>query len=99
MRSLAGETTLELTADKPADAALTDGLAALPGVERVERMQGSPQDGGALRVRLYLVGDAASLVAPAAAALAERGLALNDVRLGTPTLEDVFINLTGRSLR
>ncbi|HZP73804.1 MAG TPA: hypothetical protein VFA97_10560 [Gaiellaceae bacterium] len=24
---------------------------------------------------------------------------LNDVRFGTPTLEDVFINLTGRSLR
>ena len=27
------------------------------------------------------------------------GLALQDVKLGTPTLEDVFINLTGRTLR
>ncbi len=99
MRSLAGSTTLELTADHPADGTLTDLLAALPGVERVEQLQGSPEEGDAFRVRLYLAGDAAPLVAPSAAALAERGLALNDVRFGTPTLEDVFINLTGRSLR
>jgi hypothetical protein len=31
--------------------------------------------------------------------LAERNLALSDVKLGAPTLEDVFIHLTGRSLR
>ena len=99
MRSLAGETTLELAADQPADGTLVDALAALPGVERVEQLHGSPEDGDAFRVRLYLAGDAAPLVAPAAAALAEQGLALNDVRLGTATLEDVFINLTGRSLR
>ena len=41
----------------------------------------------------------ALLVAPAAAVLAEHGLALQDVKLGTPTLEDVFIHLTGRTLR
>jgi ABC-2 type transport system ATP-binding protein len=52
-----------------------------------------------LRVRLYLTGDAALHVAPAAAVLAEHGLALQDVKLGTPTLEDVFIHLTGRTLR
>jgi ABC-2 type transport system ATP-binding protein len=99
MRSLAGETTLELAADQPADGKLVDALAALPGVERVEQLQGSPEDGDAFRVRLYLVGEAAPLVAPAAAALAEQGLAVNDVRFGAATLEDVFINLTGRSLR
>jgi ABC-2 type transport system ATP-binding protein len=99
MRSLAGETTLELTADAPADGKVADALASLPGVERVEQLQGSPEDGDAFRVRLYLRGEAAPLVAPAAAALAEHSLALNDVRLGAPTLEDVFINLTGRSLR
>ena len=69
-------------------------------VERVEQLQGSPEDGdGASAVRLYVAGDAPLLVAPAAAVLAEHGLALNDVRLGTPTLEDVFIHLTGRTLR
>jgi len=100
MRSLAGEATLELTADKPADGALADSLAALPGVERVEHLQDSQPEGDVFRVRLYIAGtEAAGLVAPAAAALAAQGLALSDVRLGTATLEDVFINLTGRSLR
>jgi len=46
-----------------------------------------------------VTGDAPLLVAPAAAGLAEHGSSLADVKLGTPTLEDVFIHLTGRTLR
>jgi ABC-2 type transport system ATP-binding protein len=111
MRSLQGEATLELATDRSADGAVVDALAALDGVERVERLLQSAAEGAgppnqvepaassALRVRLYLTGEAALLVAPAAAALAEHGLSLVDVKLGTPTLEDVFINLTGRTLR
>ena len=79
-------------------------------MERVESVQIQAENGAAeapapapesqpLRVRLYLTGDAALQVAPAAAVLAEHGLALQDVKLGTPTLEDVFIHLTGRTLR
>ncbi len=103
-----GEGTLELAADRPADGAVVDALAALAGVERVEPVQVQAENGAEtpaatdaqpLRVRLYLTGDAALLVAPAAAVLAEHGLALQDVKLGTPTLEDVFIHLTGRTLR
>jgi ABC-2 type transport system ATP-binding protein len=107
--SLEGEGTLELTADQPADGAVVDALAALASVERVETVHLAAENGGpessgtlaseALRVRLYLTGDAAQSVAPAAAVLAEHGLALQDVKLGTPTLEDVFIHLTGRTLR
>ena len=107
--SLEGEGTLELTADRAADAAVVDALAALAAVERVETVHlaaenGGPESSGTLaseplRVRLYLTGDAAQSVAPAAAVLAEHGLALQDVKLGTPTLEDVFIHLTGRTLR
>jgi ABC-2 type transport system ATP-binding protein len=106
--SLEGEGTLELTADRPADGAVVDALAALAGVEKVETVHlaagnGSPEapssDSQPLRVRLYLTGDAALTVAPAAAVLHEHGLALQDVKLGTPTLEDVFIHLTGRTLR
>jgi ABC-2 type transport system ATP-binding protein len=52
-----------------------------------------------LRVRIYLSGEAPQLVAPAAGALTESGFTLTDVKLGTPTLEDVFIHLTGRMLR
>jgi ABC-2 type transport system ATP-binding protein len=108
--SLEGEGTLELAADLPADGAVVDALGALAGVERVETVQVQAGNGAAeapapaadsqpLRVRLYLTGDAALHVAPAAAVLAEHGLALQDVKLGTPTLEDVFIHLTGRTLR
>jgi ABC-2 type transport system ATP-binding protein len=52
-----------------------------------------------LRIRLYLSADAAGMVAPVAGLLGEQGATLTDVRLGTPSLEDVFIGLTGRSLR
>jgi ABC-2 type transport system ATP-binding protein len=109
MRSLEGEGTLELAADQAADGAVVEALAALQGVDRIERIQVATENGGPeaapgpesqpLRVRLYLTGDAALLVAPAAAVLAEHGLALQDVKLGAVTLEDVFIHLTGRTLR
>jgi ABC-2 type transport system ATP-binding protein len=104
MRSLEGEGTLELAADRPADGAVVEALEGLEGVDRVEPIQatvngGPPPEAEPLRVRLYLTGDAALLVAPAAAVLADHGLALQDVKLRAPTLEDVFINLTGRTLR
>jgi ABC-2 type transport system ATP-binding protein len=51
------------------------------------------------RVRLYVSVDAPMLVAPAASTLAEHRLAITDVKLGSPSLEDVFIHLTGRALR
>ena len=76
-------------------------LPAFAGGPAAE-MSGSSHDNGVaggFRVRLYLSGDAAMMVAPTAAVLAERGLGLSDVKLGTPTLEDVFIHLTGRTLR
>jgi ABC-2 type transport system ATP-binding protein len=44
-------------------------------------------------------GEAPALVAPAATVLADHGLSLSGVELGKPTLEDVFIHLTGRTLR
>jgi ABC-2 type transport system ATP-binding protein len=75
-------------------------LGDLPGVERVEQVQ-TPGDGAPaeLRVRLYITGEAPPLVAPAATLLGRVGRTLTDVKLGTPTLEDVFIHLTGRALR
>jgi len=90
MRSLPGSTTLEL-ATQGGDGAVLDALGAMDQVERVEAVDG--------RIRLYLAGDAPQMVAPAAAVLAEHGLHLDDVKLGTPSLEDVFIHLTGRTLR
>jgi ABC-2 type transport system ATP-binding protein len=91
MRSLPGSATLEL-ATTGGDGAVLEAFEALDQVERVEAVEGG-------RIRLYLAGDAPQMVAPAAAVLAEHGLHLDDVKLGTPSLEDVFIHLTGRTLR
>jgi ABC-2 type transport system ATP-binding protein len=110
VQTLPGAATLELAmtpADGSVDAVLGS-LRALPGVVAVERVQASngqeptgngDTDQAELRVHLYVTGDAPQLVAPAATALAEHGRNLLDVKLGSPTLEDVFINLTGRALR
>jgi ABC-2 type transport system ATP-binding protein len=68
---------------------------------------GAPPGGGPaaganqreLRARLYVSGEAPQLVAPVAALVAGHRAQLTDVTIGTPSLEDVFIALTGRALR
>ena len=52
-----------------------------------------------LRVRLYLTSEAAALIAPVTELLLGRGARLTAISLGEPSLEDVFISLTGRDLR
>ena len=54
---------------------------------------------GPVTVRLYVDGTAASLLSPVVSALTARGAELSNVHIGEPSLEDVFIDLTGRSLR
>lgn len=104
MRGLPGSSTMDLSVranDHEVPGPLVAALEQLEGVERVEAIHdGSPDgDGTEQRVRLYVSGEAAPLIAPAATLLAARGIALSSVDLGAPTLEDVFIHLTGRSLR
>ena len=62
---------------------------------------GGPPGGppGPLRYRLSVVGEAAAYVEPVATVLRTAGCALAGVTLGEPSLEDVFIHLTGRALR
>jgi ABC-2 type transport system ATP-binding protein len=104
MRGLAGSSTLELSVqavngDVPES--LVQALGQLAGVEAVEALHDDTPDAGATerRVRLYVSGEASPLIAPTATLLADRGFTLRGVELGTPTLEDVFIHLTGRTLR
>jgi ABC-2 type transport system ATP-binding protein len=68
--------------------------------------QGGPDGAGpdgagrrVLRARLYVAGDAPLMVAPVAGLVAEHKAELTEVGIGTPSLEDVFIQLTGRALR
>jgi ABC-2 type transport system ATP-binding protein len=51
------------------------------------------------QVRLYLTVEPATALAPVVSLLGARGAVVTDVHIGTPSLEDVFISLTGRGLR
>jgi ABC-2 type transport system ATP-binding protein len=95
-RGLPGKTTLEIAMSGVDGnlAAAVEALQRLDGVERLEQLEHS--DG---HVRLYVAGDAPLMVAPVAGALAGFGITLSDVKIGEPSLEDVFITLTGRALR
>lgn len=103
IRSLPGSTTLELTAMADGEgphAELLGALRGLSGVERVESVEPDPAaPASQLRLRLYVSGEAAPLIAPVASVLERHRASLTAVEIGEPTLEDVFIHLTGRTLR
>jgi ABC-2 type transport system ATP-binding protein len=95
-RSLPGSATLDIDVARAPEDTDDAVLAALaPLAERVEQVA----DGSGLRARLYLSGDAAALVGPVSEALGARRARLTGVRIGEPSLEDVFLSLTGRELR
>ncbi|WP_369255902.1 ABC transporter ATP-binding protein [Geodermatophilus amargosae] len=97
-RSLPGSATLDVDVERApgdSDEAVITALAALPQAERVEPVA----DASGLRARLYLSSDAAGTVGPVSEVLTARGARLTGVRIGEPSLEDVFLSLTGRELR
>jgi ABC-2 type transport system ATP-binding protein len=97
-RALPGSATLDVDVERAADdtdEAVLAALSALPAAERVEPVA----DAGGLRARIYLSGDAAALVGPVSDALTARRARLTGMRIGEPSLEDVFLGLTGRELR
>ena len=110
IRQLPGERTLDVTVNL-GTASIEDvstGLSKVPGVERVEHVPspggppGAPAGGppaGPRHLRLYVAGEAATLVSPVVQTLAPLGATLDGINLGEPSLEDVFIHLTGRALR
>jgi len=77
-------------------------LEQLSGVTKVERLRGQTDDdadGQMLAFRLYATESAGTLLANATqTAVQERGELL-DLRVARPSLEDVFIFLTGKDLR
>jgi ABC-2 type transport system ATP-binding protein len=102
-RGLPGRTTLEVAValdGTPAEELVAQ-LGELDGVERVERVAaaGPAAPPSELRARLYLLGEAPAMVAPVAELVIRHRAQLTDVTIGAPSLEDVFIALTGRALR
>lgn len=101
-RGLPGSTTLNVTvpASVPPER-LLPALKQLPGVEQVEVAGNEADDpqSGDLRLRVYLSEDGPDAVAAVATLLAHQGWTFSDFHLGHHSLEDVFLQLTGRLLR
>lgn len=77
-------------------------LGRLPGVTKVEQLVEQAREKGkpeTLSFRLYASEDAGTLLASAAQAVIQEQGELLDLRFTRPSLEDVFIYLTGRNLR
>ena len=114
-RLIPGGTMLELTirvADKVAAGHTSEAKAAtalmerfrttlkhLPGVTQVEQVASDESQSEKLVYRLYGNTDAGMLLASAAQAVVQEQGELIDLRFARPSLEDVFIYLTGRNLR
>jgi ABC-2 type transport system ATP-binding protein len=97
-KTLIGSGTLEIVVESVADpTALAAAFEGLSAVEKVERVGAGSE--AALRVRLYVMGEPARLIAPVSDLVTQHHGRLTEVRLGEPSLEDVFIHLTGRALR
>ncbi len=74
------------------------GGGGAPPAEAPPGGDGAPA-GTRYHVRLYASVDAPSLVAPVARLITANGGELVDLSIAKPSLEDVFIHLTGRALR
>ncbi|HXT45955.1 MAG TPA: ABC transporter ATP-binding protein [Pseudonocardiaceae bacterium] len=99
VRGLAAGATLDVAVEPAGEsgtARLLDRLGDLAGVQRCEQVGIA----GAVRtIRLHITGDAGALVARVAAAIGDVGGRLIGVEIRESSLEDVFIELTGRRLR
>jgi len=113
--ALQGQSVLEVTISRAEADTTDGVIAALVAIAGIERAEAVANDGGSLNgvppmppvtdgpgpvtLRLYVEGRAAGLLGAAVSVLTGRGAELSNVHIGEPSLEDVFIDLTGRSLR
>ncbi|MDE3197847.1 MAG: ABC transporter ATP-binding protein [Acidobacteriota bacterium] len=96
-----GGSVLELRAFAPgegAGAGIAAGLGGLAGVTKVDEAPGDENEPGLKAYRVY-ADSANALIGPAAQVVVSAGGEVRDVSVKHPTLEEVFIFLTGRHLR
>ncbi len=92
-RSLAGDAEVSVGVSGDAEKFAADLTARLgPDADDPARVSGNT-------VHLPLRGDAEAVLATVIATAGEQGVAVTDVSVAEPTLETVFINLTGKELR
>ncbi|WP_214370973.1 ABC transporter ATP-binding protein [Pseudonocardia sp. H11422] len=105
LSGLAGVERVEQLAATPAGppGGLPPGMPPWPGAGGTGGIATPPAPAGSatdtLRLRLYVDADPATLLGPVVALLGACEAQVSDVSLGEPSLEDVFISLTGRDLR
>ncbi|HET8843028.1 MAG TPA: ABC transporter ATP-binding protein [Ktedonobacteraceae bacterium] len=85
----------------PVASHLQQALGALPGVSKVEKIHLSKQEEALADLSVFrLYGESvATLITQATRVITEWNAELRDLHLYRPSLEDVFIYLTGRNLR
>ena len=76
-------------------------LRDIPGATKVEEVSPPEDEEGAQGIQVFRLyaEDAGSLVIGATQAVMEAGAGIRDLHISRPSLEDVFIYLTGRNLR
>ena len=95
--SLPGEATIDLVLTGADAASVRGRIGEVRGVAGVDDRTGEADETTRLRVRCD--GEAGAALPPVLGAVADTGATVHQVELGEPTLEDVFIDLTGRGLR
>ena len=99
---IADGTPLELK-DRSGSASLVVTVSHAPDLDRAERILAASRDGGGSRVevdrgarRLTAPSDGVAALARIAGDFADAGIELDDIGLQRPSLDDVFLSLTGR---
>lgn len=94
---LSGSATVDLDVTGLDPEQLRDRLAGVRGTAGAEVL--AAPDEGSARLRLRVEGEAGAALPGLLEEVTTAGGRVSDVGLGEPTLEDVFIDLTGRGLR
>ncbi len=89
---------LHVGTSQPDTTQVTAALRQLPGVTKVDELGSVADQIGVYTFRIYAE-EVGSLVGPAAQAVLAVGAEVRDLSVKRPTLEEVFIYLTGRQLR
>jgi ABC-2 type transport system ATP-binding protein len=88
--SVGADTTIFITADGDLVNAV-ERVRAVNGVERADARNG--------RIEVFLHGGSGGVLAQVVSAVDDADVSVTDVQISEPTLETVFINLTGKELR
>lgn len=91
----------DVSSNAPVPFQLRQALEQIPGVQKVEEMPASEKEGSQTTISVYHIygDDVSSLMSKTIHVVSEANAELRDLHLNHPTLENVFIHLTGRNLR